>query len=208
MYRDIPFQAKKSEAIVVPREFAHTAPKALHHMWNHPNKSQMRQKFQRQFFILDEGSILTDTFDWCEYPCQADLKLPKETLKHHTDTKAIKVGSHFSADVMEDNRQRILILRENLTSYSVTKIIPDQTKSTLKSGLIVLASSVRMEGSLVIRTNGHSSLKSLVSDPQLSQLGITIEVGHVKNINKNPVAEKSISELRQQIRKLQPGGGQ
>lgn len=36
---------------------------------------------------------------------------------------------------------------------------------------------------------------------------ISLEIGRVKNVNKNPVAEKAISELRDELLRQQPGEG-
>ena len=130
--KDIPLQAKQAETIVIPREFALTAASTLHHKWNHPSESQMQWMFDRQFFMLDSAKILSDVFDSCQYPCQADRKILKETMTYK-NVKTVKIASHFAADVLEDHCQKILVLRKHLTSYTLTKIIPDQTKATLKS---------------------------------------------------------------------------
>jgi hypothetical protein len=45
------------------------------------------------------------------------------------------------------------------------------------------------------------------NDGILQQLGISIEIGRIKNINKNPVAEKAIAELEGElIRQVSNGG--
>ena len=85
--------------------------------------------------------------------------------------------------------------------------IDNEQKPTLRSALIILSSRIRATENIVIRTDPHSSLKSLVQDRHLSEENITLELGSPKNLNKNAVAEKAIQELRREILSLCPGGG-
>ena len=49
--RTVPFQAKPAEAIVVPKPFTFSVAKAMHILWDHPNRTQMKQKFNRQLHV-------------------------------------------------------------------------------------------------------------------------------------------------------------
>ena len=80
-------------------------------------------------------------------------------------------------------------------------------KPTLREALIVLTSQIRLNKNILIRVDYHSSLKSLKDDELLRKVGISLELGHSKNINKNSVAEKAIKELRDKILKIAPQGG-
>ena len=48
---------------------------------------------------------------------------------------------------------------------------------------------------------------ALATDPILLSHGITLEIGRVKNPNKNPFAECAIEELGIQLLNLSPEGG-
>ena len=85
--------------------------------------------------------------------------------------------------------------------------IDNEQKPTLRSALIILSFRIRATENIVIRTDPHSSLKSLVQDRHLSEENITLELGSPKNLNKNAVAVKAIQELRREILSLCPGGG-
>ena len=76
----------------------------------------MVKQFQNKYFMLDEVSILKNVFDTCAFPCQATKLLPKESYEYKTETKPDKLGQFYNADVMEGSGQKILLLRENLTS--------------------------------------------------------------------------------------------
>ena len=59
----------------------------------------------------------------------------------------------------------------------------------------------------VIRVDPAPGFVALVDDKALSDLHIQVEIGRVKNVNKNPVAERAIVELECQILKQEPGDG-
>ena len=205
--KQVPFQPKPNELIVIPRSYAFTFSKVLHGEWNHPLPNQMKQKFSRQYFMLEESQTLQKVFDTCEVPCQASRILPKEVLNFKTETKADRLSQYFNADVMEESGQKIFVIRENLTSYTDSMIIKNQTKVAIKDALIILTSRLKLGDNLTIRVDGQSSLASLRADKSLEPLGIFLEIGHPKNINKNSTAEKAIRELREQLVRLCPHGG-
>ena len=202
-----PFQPKPTELIVIPRPYAFTFAKALHVNVNHPLPTQMRKQFSRQYFMLDEATILQKVWDTCEVPCQASKILPKEILQFTTETKPEQLGQFFNADVMEESSQKILVIRENLTSFTDSLIIKNQTKPALKDALIVLTSRLKLGNNVSIRVDGQSSLASLRADKSLEPLGIFLDIGRPKNVNKNATAEKAIRELREQLVRLSPHGG-
>ena len=61
------------------------------------------------------------------------------------------------------------------------------------------------DGGLKIRVD--TGYISLINDPMLKTHGITLEIGHIKNINKNPVAERCIKELGTECLHITPDGG-
>ena len=124
-----------------------------------------------------------------------------------TETKPEKAGQHFNADVMVESGQFILVVRENLTSFTDCLVIRNQTKPILKEGLIVLTSRLRLGNIVYVRVDGQSSLASLKVDKSLEPLGIFLTVGRPKKINKNATVDKAIRELREQLVRLQPQGG-
>ena len=100
----------------------------------------------------------------------------------------------MSADILKDYGQMILILRENISAYTVATFVPDEKGSSLRDGLIMLTSQLRssMSPEAIIRTDPASGFRSLLNDPVLTSHKIIIELGEAKNLNKNPIAEKAI----------------
>jgi hypothetical protein len=58
-----------------------------------------------------------------------------------------------------------------------------------------------------IRIDPGPGFASLVGDAELLTRGIILDMGRIKNVNKNPVAERCIEELGLEILKVCPQGG-
>jgi len=59
----------------------------------------------------------------------------------------------------------------------------------------------------IIRVDAAPGFQSLEGDPTLKQNQISLEIGRKKNPNKNPVAERAVSELEIELLKQDPTGG-
>ena len=206
--KPISFQATPAELIVIPQAYVYNCAKVLHVKFNHPSHAQLKMQFGRHYFALRSEKALKYVWKSCEFPCQANRILPKETMTFKTETFPDRVGSHFSADVIQEAKQKIIIARENLTSYTATMKIPNQLKTTLRDNLLILLSRCRLgQQGITCRVDGHSSLKSLSQDQSLTHHGIFLEVGHSKNKNSTAIVDKACRELREELVKLQPKGG-
>ena len=201
-----PFQTSKTSRIVIPREFAYSYAVVLHRKFAHPLPGQMLKLFNRHFFMLNAETIIKQVTEHCD-PCQASKIIPKETLQFTTETKPSVAGIFFNADVLVDSGQKILVLRDNLTSFTDAQFIPNEQKPTMRDNLIIVCSKLRSNVPITIRVDSQSSLKSLKNDKSLSEESINLEIGNSKNRNKNAVAEKAIGELRTELIKVSPGGG-
>jgi hypothetical protein len=129
-------------------------------------------------------------------------------LPQSSDNPPDHIGSHFAADVIKRARQNILVVRECVTSYTKACIIDDERRDTLRDGIIFLCADLRpMDGSCaVIRTDPAPGFLALRKDETLASYSIQLEIGQAKNINKNPVAEKAVRELEDELLRLDPLG--
>ena len=93
--------------------------------------------------MLDALKVIQKVMRRCEYPCEAKKKVPKETMEYQTETKPELVGVYFNADVLKESCQNVFVLRENLTSYTDTKIIKNEQKNTMREAIIQLVSKLR-----------------------------------------------------------------
>ena len=203
-----PFQAVKTNRIVIPTEFSYSYVTILHRKFGHPPPYQMLKRFNQQFFTLDALSVIKRVHDDCEYPCQAIKPIPKESLSFTTRTKSIAAGSHLNADVLVDFGQKILLLRDNLTSFTDAMFVKNETKVSLRDAILILSSKLKCSATMTtIRVDCHASFKALRNDEVLKSENVTLELGTPKNCNKNAVAEKGISELRNELLRISPQGG-
>ena len=178
---------------------------ALHIKLVHPTQFQLKQIFSRYFFALDIDSALRATCENC-HTCFSLKKIDHTSLAVPSTTSdpPPAIGLSFAGDVLRCEKQFILVLRESVTSYTLACIIDSKDHITLCNGLIQLCVGlIPLDGpSATICTNPAPGFQKLVQDTILAQHRIVIELGRAKNINKNPVVERSIQELEDEILKL------
>ena len=131
--------------------------------------------------------------DGCHH-CASLIRCPHTTVEQSTTPSPETVGVPFAADVIKRNRQLILVLRECITSFTTTALIQDERHQSLRDALVRLCIELRpLDGPpAVIRTDPAPGFKALVNDPLLHSHRLSIEIGRVKNNNKNPMAERAI----------------
>ena len=195
------------ECIIVPREVLNGLLTALHLQLGHPTRHQLSSVFQRYFFALDTDKTIELVNSAC-HQCASLCHMPKFAVEQSTSDPPEAVGVSFAADVLKRNKQLVLVLRETATSYTATCLIENEQHGTLRDALISLCVGLRpLQGPpAVIRTDPAPGFVRLTNDKLLAQHHMIIEIGRVKNKNKNPVAEKAIRELEDEIlRQDSPG---
>ena len=193
----------RTERIIVPRCYVYGLLECLHLKLEHPSKSQLRKVFSRAFYALDLEDALEVVTKRC-HTCLALSDMPNKFLHQTTTTNPDTIGSNFSADVLRRSGQAIVVLREYISAYTCAKIIPNEQANTLRTSLIFLLKElIAPSGPLVVvKVDPASAFRSLLQDSQLKSSGIRLELGEPKFVNKNPVAEKSIRELRSEINRV------
>jgi len=91
-----------------------------------------------------------------------------------------------------------------LTSFTQTKLIQSEQKEDLRTELMSLVYPFRTNQPVTIRVDPHLSFLSLREDKILKEHEISLEIGQEKNVNKNSVAERSIQELEEEVKKISP----
>ena len=112
---------------------------------------------------------------------------------------------------MKRYRQLILVVRETSTSYTAACLLDYEPRESIRAGLLRLCLERRLLACPppppVIRVDPAPGFWSLSNDATLRQYGFAVEVGRVKNPNKNPVAEKCVAELGDELFRISPEGG-
>ncbi|XP_015778686.1 PREDICTED: uncharacterized protein LOC107356595 [Acropora digitifera] len=205
--RTLPF-APVADAIVVPRSVLDGLLTALHIKLNHPSRHQFQMVLQRQFFALDMNDAISRVTSRACHTYTSLRSFPSSLVHQSSEDPPEVVGISFAADVIKRHRQLILVLRECATSFTASCLVPDEKHDTLRDALTQLIVGVHpLDGPrAVIRVDPSPGFQSMANNDSLNHLNVTIEVGRVKNKNKNPVAEKAVRELEEELIKQEPGG--
>ena len=139
----------------------------------------------------------------------ATKQLPAE-LFEETTGEIDGLGTKFSADVIEREKQQILIIREKLSSFTFTKFINNQTAETLSEALISLIADFMNANGATIQTDCATGWAKLANDKDdrspLKKLNIKIDLGRTHNKNKNPVVDNACKEFHKECLRYAPDG--
>jgi hypothetical protein len=202
-----PFMPPK-DLIVVPQTVLSGLITSLHISLNHPTVGQLTKVFNRDYYAIRSAPTVKSVWENCS-TCQALRKIPKELHTQSSTDYPLSPTTSFAADVIRRYKQKILLLRDTFSSFTITKIIPNEDHITLKTTLIQMISSVRSNpnSEVIVRADNAPGFLPLKNDTDLNKLGICLDLGRVKNKNKNPVAEKGILELTSELLRFTPEGG-
>ena len=202
-----PFKPSR-ECIVVPVSVLSGLLSSLHLQLSHPTCFQLKKVFSMYFFSLNINSALKCIYDSCHF-CASLRKIPSQFHSQSSSDPPQGIGVNFAGDILKRNKQKILVLRETVSSYTMSTHVVDEKGPTIRDAVILLlASIIPLDGVSQVRVDPGPGMVSLVNDEVLSRYGIFFEQGRTKNVNKNPVAESAIEELGGEIARHQPNGGQ
>ena len=213
-------KGEEFDAISVPEEMYPGLVTALHIKLFHPSRLQMQRLLSRFFFCLNSAKTVDQIQTNCSI-CTSLSNIPKEIVKQSTTPSGF-FGSKFAADVIKQHKQLIFICRENLSQFTISKILPDETADSVREAIISIVLELIPENGTTVRLDpapGNQALASeseviddslfqiLKTDPVLAKYGIKIEIGRVHNVNKNPIAENAVKEFHKERLRLNPEGG-
>ena len=198
------------DVISVPTSMFPGVVNALHIRLDHPSKAQLTALIARYFYTPGWRGIINEVIDSC-HQCASMKQLPKVLLQD-TSSSPDNIGSHFAADVIEREGQRILAIRECISQYTRAQLIHDQTAETLKRAVISLVIDIMPDTGTEIRVDGATSFQalqtqSLTEDSLLNTMGIRFVVGRLMNKNKNPVGENMVKEIQKEILRFKGAPG-
>jgi hypothetical protein len=97
-----------------------------------------------------------------------------------------------------------MVVREYINSFTTASIIKDESDSTLRDGLIEHIIPIHPLGGppTTVITDNAPGFQRLEKYPFLLKHNISIELGRVKNKNKNAIADRAVQELEEEIAKV------
>ena len=193
--------------IVAPAEILTGVAFALHVKLSHPSKGQLAALMSRYFYCTGAPAIIQTVTDSC-VQCRSTAQIPKEFAQDLTE-KVEALGTDFSVDVIERNRQKIFLAREKLSQHTWLEIIEDQTASSLRTALIRTILPWTHPAGATVRCDGAAAFSSLATEARTAEstfhdYNIRLEVGRPHNVNKNPIAENAIKEVEKEILRHRP----
>lgn len=194
------------QAIVIPELYIPGIVQSMHYKLNHPSQYQLTKVLARQFYCPAMSSAIESVCKTCDICCRLKT-LPKEAAQFSTTSNDI-FGTQFSADVLKEKGQKIIICREKLSQFTLSKIIADETAETLESALFSMVIDYIPETGATIQVDPAPGFISIAAQKTgiLPQHNIKLDIGRVHNVNKNPVAENCIKEFRKEWLRLKPNG--
>ena len=201
-----------TEQIVIPQQALPGILTALHLRLNHPTSHQMNKVFSRYFYAMNLDKTINEITNSCHH-CSSIREIPSSLISQSTSDPPSAVGSNYSADVVKRCKQKIFIIRETTTSFTIAEHINNETAEEIASAMIKLCNILKPSklSSIKIKIDpapAHKSLFNNISNHHdLRKHNISIELGRCLNPNKNPVIDKCIRELHREILNIQPSGG-
>ena len=200
--KSINMSTEKMERIVVPSAYNQALITQMHYKNDHPTKSQLKCMFDKYFFGLGINATLDRLYEECSL-CNSMKKLPKQEL-FTTTTNASQPGTHFVADVMRRARQKVLVIRDQFSSYTLANFIENETTENLESALIKLLTPIRTKDLVIVRTDKATGFQKLAANKSLEDINVKIELAEDFNKNGTAVIDKGIQELEREITILHP----
>ena len=193
-------------AISVPETYISPLVQSLHMKLNHPSAYQLNKIMSRQYYCSGLATVIQQISTSCN-TCIRLKTLPKE-IRNHATSPSETFGKHFSADVLIEKGQKILLCREKLSQYTLTKIILDETADTLETALVSLIADLVPEDGTIVQVDAATGFQALENGKGkfLSKFKIELDIGRVTNKQKNPIAENAIKEFRKEWLRLKPNG--
>ena len=155
----------ETNAISVPTEIFPGLIQAIHLKLHHPSKMQLLKLCNRYFYSPGFGRVIEEISNNC-IVCASLRKLPKEIFSEST-TKTSVFGKNFSADVICKHNQKILLIREKLSQFTVTKFIQDETAESLESALISSIVELLPEEGAIVQVDNAPGWQALETRSQI-----------------------------------------
>ena len=165
---------------------------------------------KRHFYALDLTKAIERTYNSCHI-CLSLQKFPDSLVKQISEDPPESIGVSFAADILKRDRQLVLLLRKTVTSYTAACIVSYEKQTTLREASACLATELHPldvpPPHAVISVDPVPGFMALRNDETLKSLRLSLERGRVKKPNKNPIVEKAILELQEELLKQEPTGG-
>ena len=178
------------DRIVVPPQILHGILTVLHLKLKHPSANNLTKAFSRYFFALNLDKSIKEVSKSC-HQCASIKDVPRAMIEQSSDPPPQFVGEKLAADIMKRHSQKIFIIRESVTSYTLAELVTDEKADTISEALLRQCNLLRpsSNSNITVRLDPHQSHQSLYkylqSNSTLARNYITTELGRTRNVKNS-----------------------
>jgi len=157
---------------------------ALHLKLNHPSKTQLQRVSARYFYAPGNARIIDEVTTNCPV-CTSLRQLPPEVFTESTQL-VDTFGSNFSADVVRKETQKILLVREKLSQFTITTLIQSENADDLRDALVLSILEMMPASGATVQVDNATGFQKLQAESEysgslLNKLKIRIDLGRTFN---------------------------
>ena len=203
-----PATMKEIERVYVPTMFLPAILTVMHVRLSHPLPTQLQRIFDRYFIAFGVQGLCSTISEECSL-CVAAKRFPKELDAFSPSSDISHPGSHMNVDVMMRASQIVVVNCDRSSNFATAILAESQTRESMSAAILHLVTPIRHAAAVEVRTDWAASLQSLANrpDPQLTDNGIMVVLGEQGNKNSNCSVDKTIRELEEELKRLDPEGG-
>ena len=202
--KDVPHSIAKVKVPVLPRDIARGILHSTHIKLDHPTCSQNKKAMDRYCFSIDQNKTIDDICNNCHL-CNSLRMLPVEIPNFSPSEPPEHPGTHWTADVMKYGKKNILVASDNLSSFTVASISGGERAEQLEEAIMLAILPFKSRATdVLVRVDTAPGLAKLKKTEKLAKDGIKLDPGHVKNPNSCAKVDKIMSELRRELKILNP----
>ena len=199
---------KETERVFVPNLFLQAILTVMHVRLSHPLPTQLQRIFERYFIAFGVQGLCSSISEECSL-CSAVKRFPKELDSFSPSSDISHPGSHMNVDVMRRASQIVVVNCDRFSNFTTATLAESETRENMIPAILNLVTPIRHAAKVEVRTDKAASLQSLANRPeaQLADNGIVVVLGDHANKNSNCSVDKTIRELEEELKKIEPEGG-
>ena len=198
---------KETVRVFVPSVFLEAILTVMHVRLDHPVPSQLQRLFERYFLGFNVQKLCVAISDGCSL-CVANKRFPRELDTFSPSPGPLHPGSHMNLDLMRRASQYVVVNVDRFSNLTTATLVADETRETLAAAILTVVTPIRHAAQVEVRTDRATALQSLANrpHPQLEENGIKVILGEHGNRNSNCSVDKTIRDLEEELKKIDPGG--
>ena len=143
----------------------------LHLQLDHSTTNELPLVYNRQFYSTNSEVAIKEISKKCHL-CLSLCHLPKPLIPNSTSASYDLVGLNFSTDVIKRTNQKILVLTEEVTKFTTTKIIESEQSHVLLKNIksLLLPLHAPCSPTATLKVDPARGMQTLCKEQPLQQI--------------------------------------